>query len=230
MSLILALDVPDRAAALPVLERLRGSVQWIKIGMQLFYKEGRPFVEEVAGMGFDVFLDLKLHDIPNTVASAVRSVADLPVKMLTVHASGGGEMLRAAADAAREKRPDLLVLAVTVLTSSNQATLTETGVDASPEQQVLRLAGVASAAGVGGLVCSPLEITALRAAYGNNLKLVVPGVRPEGAPADDQKRTLTPREAMAAGADYLVIGRPILRAADPGAAARAIAEEGKKGR
>ena len=219
--LILALDVPDRETALPVLQRLRGSLQWVKIGMQLFYKEGRPLVEEVAGMGFSVFLDLKLHDIPNTVASGVRSAASLPIGMLTVHASGGGEMLRAAAEAAAETRPDLLVLGVTVLTSSNQATLHEIGIQASPEDQVLRLARLAQASGIRGLVCSPLEIRALRSALGNGPTLVVPGVRPAGAPLDDQKRTLTPTEALAEGASYLVLGRPILRASDPAAAVAA---------
>jgi orotidine-5'-phosphate decarboxylase len=222
MSIILALDVPDRATALPLLRKLQGSLPWVKIGMQMFYREGRPFVEEVAGMGFKVFLDLKLHDIPNTVASAVRSVSDLPVHMLTVHASGGGEMLRAAAQAAAEKRPDLLVLGVTVLTSSDQSTLHETGVPATPEAQVLRLGALAARSGIGGLVCSPLEIAALRRELGAALPLVVPGVRPADAPADDQKRTLTPAEARAAGANYLVIGRPILRAPDPAAAALAL--------
>lgn len=224
-SLILALDVPDRAAALPLLRQLQGSLRWVKIGMQLFYAEGRPFVEEVAAMGFDVFLDLKLHDIPNTVASGVKSCASLPVKMLTVHTSGGGEMLRAAAKAAAETRPDLTILGVTVLTSSDASTLAETGVGASPEAQVLRLGALAAASGVGGLVCSPLEITQLRASVGPSLKLIVPGVRPADAPADDQKRTLTPAEASRAGADFLVIGRPILRAKDPAAAARALAAE-----
>jgi orotidine-5'-phosphate decarboxylase len=222
--LILALDLPDRRSAEPLLSRLRGSVDVIKVGMQLFYAEGRPFVEEIASMGFRIFLDLKLHDIPNTVASAVHSVSNLPIHMLTVHASGGPEMLRAAVQAAAG-RPDLTLLGVTVLTSSNQATLDATGVRSTPEEQVLRLGSLAADAGLGGLVCSPLEIGPLRAKVGPGVQLVVPGVRPADAPPDDQKRTLTPSEAARAGADYLVIGRPILKAADPAEAARRFALE-----
>jgi orotidine-5'-phosphate decarboxylase len=221
--LILALDVPNRAAADPILKRLRGSLRWVKIGLQLFSAEGPDLVRAVAGEGFDIFLDLKLHDIPNTVARAVESLSALPVGMLTLHAAGGSEMLAAASAAQAVARPDLLLLGVTVLTSMDARGLGEIGVPDSPEAQVARLAGLASRAGIGGLVCSPLEIAALRARLPAGTKLVTPGIRPAGeAGTDDQKRVMTPAEAARAGANYIVVGRPILKAPDPAAAARAI--------
>jgi orotidine-5'-phosphate decarboxylase len=221
--LILALDVPTREAAAPVLRPLRGQVRWVKIGLQLFTAYGPDYVREVAGMGFKVFLDLKLHDIPNTVAKAVESLAPLPIAMLTLHTAGGGEMLRAARAAQEKHHPDLLLLGVTVLTSLDAAGLTEIGVPAPAADQVVRLGRLAADAGLRGLVCSPLEVALLRRQLPAGLQLVTPGIRPaDAAGGDDQKRVMTPVEAARAGSTYIVVGRPILQAADPAAAARAI--------
>ncbi|MDB5383348.1 MAG: pyrF, partial [Rhodospirillales bacterium] len=192
----------------------------LKIGLELFCAMGPPAVARPV----PVFLDLKLHDIPNTVAGAVRSLLPLAPAMLTLHASGGAAMISAARDAAERAgaaRP--MLLAVTVLTSMDAAALRETGVADDPAAQVLRLARMAMAAGADGLVCSPREVAMLRDALGEAPFLVVPGVRPTGSDAGDQARTATPAEAVAAGADWIVIGRPITGAADPAAAARAIA-------
>ena len=221
--IILALDVPDRAAALPILDQLEGSITWVKVGLQMFTALGPDWVREVADLGFKVFLDLKLHDIPHTVARAVGALSPLPIGMLTVHASGGREMLAAARG---EARPDLLLLGVTVLTSMDGAGLAEIGVSDPPAAQVKRLARLALEAGFGGLVCSPLEIAPLRA-LSPAVKLVTPGIRSasERSKGDDQKRVLTPAQAAAAGADFLVVGRPILQASDPAEAARAIQAE-----
>ena len=219
--LILALDVPDRASAREILGQVQGSVKWVKIGLQMFTAYGPAWVEEVAAQGFKIFLDLKLHDIPHTVARAVDSLAPLPIGMLTLHASGGREMLAAAKSRAR---PDLLLLGVTVLTSMDAAGLAEIGVTASPSQQVERLARVAIGAGLNGLVCSPLEIETLRR-VSSTVNLVTPGIRLEGEAAkggDDQKRVLTPAEAAVAGANYIVVGRPILQAVDRAALAHRI--------
>jgi orotidine-5'-phosphate decarboxylase len=224
--LILALDVPTREAAAPILRQLRGSLRWVKIGLQMFTAHGPNYVREVAGMGFNVFLDLKLHDIPNTVASAVESLAPLPIGMLTIHTSGGREMMAAARAAQQKHKPDLLLLGVTVLTSMDAPGLAETGVAAAPASQVARLADLAAAAGLRGLVCSPLEVALLRARLPADVQLITPGIRPAGeSGGDDQKRVMTPAEAAAAGASYIVVGRPILKAQDPAAAARAIMTE-----
>jgi orotidine-5'-phosphate decarboxylase len=224
--LILALDVPTREAAAPVLHQLRGSLRWVKIGLQMFTAYGPDYVREVAGLGFSVFLDLKLHDIPNTVAKAVESLAPLPIGMLTLHTAGGREMLAAARAAQQQTRPDLLLLGVTVLTSMDGTGLAEIGVTAAPEAQVARLADLAVAAGLRGLVCSPLEVAALRARLPADVQLVTPGIRPAGeAGGDDQKRVLSPAEAARAGSSYIVVGRPVLKAKDPAAAARAILAE-----
>jgi orotidine-5'-phosphate decarboxylase len=218
--LILALDVPNREAADAVLAELRGTVTWVKIGLQMFAAHGPDYVRAVAGCGFNVFLDLKLHDIPNTVARAVESLNSLPIGMLTVHAAGGREML---ASATRAARADLLVLGVTVLTSMDGPGLAETGVPEDPAAQAARLAKLAVSAGLRGLVCSPLEVPLFRAQLAAHVKLVTPGIRPAGKPgADDQKRVMTPAEAARAGADYIVVGRPILMAKDRAAAAAAI--------
>ncbi|TVR45230.1 MAG: orotidine-5'-phosphate decarboxylase [Puniceicoccaceae bacterium] len=224
-TLILALDLPDRDRALAFLDRLQLPDLWVKIGLQLFTRHGPELVETIAARGHPVFLDLKLHDIPNTVASAVGSLAHLPVSLLTLHASGGREMLAAAAaEAARHTdRPRLL--GVTVLTSMDAAGLQETGCPHSPEDQVGRLAALALSAGLDGLVCSPLEAARLRQTLGPAPLLVTPGVRPLGADADEQRRVLGPAEAARAGASHIVVGRPILRAPDPAAAARAIRAE-----
>lgn len=231
--LILALDVPTREAAAPILRQLRGHLHWVKIGLQLFTAYGPNYVREVAGMGFDVFLDLKLHDIPHTVGKAVESLGPLPIRMLTLHTSGGGEMMRAAVAAQQKTNPQLLLLGVTVLTSMDAPGLAETGVAGAPEQQVARLGKLAAAAGLRGLVCSPLEVALLRKSLPAGMQLVTPGIRPTGEAgaestrtgADDQKRVMTPAAAARAGSSYIVVGRPILQAADPAAAARGILAE-----
>ena len=222
--LIAALDTTDPVQAADWAAAVAPHCGMVKLGLEFFLANG------VAGMrvasGAPVFLDLKLHDIPNTVAGAVRAVLPLRPRMLTLHAAGGAAMLaaaRTAAETAGAERP--ILLAVTVLTSLDPAALAETGVAGGPRQQVLRLARLAMAAGADGLVCSPMEISALRDALGEVPILVVPGIRPAGAVADDQARTMTPRAAAAAGADWLVVGRPITRAADPAAAAAAMAAE-----
>jgi orotidine-5'-phosphate decarboxylase len=194
----------------------------LKLGLEFFLAHGAAGVRHIIDDG-RVFLDLKLHDIPNTIAGAVRAVLPLRAAMLTLHAGGGGAMIRAArqaAEAAGDARPKLL--AVTVLTSLDAAALAETGVAGGPVQQALRLGRLAIAAGADGLVCSGRELSVLRDALGPLPLLVCPGIRPEGAAADDQARTMTPREGMQAGADYIVMGRPITGAADPAAAAAAV--------
>jgi orotidine-5'-phosphate decarboxylase len=222
--LILVLDAQSPRDVAPVLRRLSGSVHWVKIGLEMFTARGPDCVREIAGLGFDVFLDLKLHDIPNTVAKAVESAARLPIKMLTLHTSGGQEMMRRAAQAQRDHAPDLLLLGVTVLTSFSQGDLGEVGVPGAPADQVVRLGRLAAASGLRGLVCSPLEIAPLRAALPAGTQLVTPGIRPAGAGADDQTRVMTPGEAARAGANFIVVGRPVFQAPDPAAAA-AILEE-----
>jgi orotidine-5'-phosphate decarboxylase len=224
--LILALDVPTREEAAPILRQLRGQLRWVKLGLQMFTAYGPNYVREVAGMGFDVFLDLKLHDIPNTVGKAVESLGPLPIKMLTLHTSGGGEMMRFAKAAQEKTNPNLLLLGVTVLTSTDAAGLNEVGVVASPADQVARLGRLATDSGLRGLVCSPLEVELLRRTLPASTQLVTPGIRPSGeAGGDDQKRVMSPAEASRAGSSYIVVGRPILKAADPAAAARAILAE-----
>lgn len=224
--LILALDVPTREEAAPILRQLRGQLRWVKIGLQMFTAYGPNYVREVAGLGFDIFLDLKLHDIPNTVAKAVESLGPLPIKMLTLHTAGGSEMMRAAVAAQQKSNPHLLLLGVTVLTSMDQTGLNEIGVAGAPESQVERLGRLASASGMRGLVCSPLEVALLRRALPADVQLVTPGIRPASEQgSDDQKRVMTPAEAARAGASFIVVGRPILKAADPAAAARAILGE-----
>jgi orotidine-5'-phosphate decarboxylase len=224
--LILALDVPTREDAAPILRQLRGQLRWVKIGLQMFTAYGPNYVREVAGMGFNIFLDLKLHDIPNTVAKAVESLGPLPIQMLTIHTSGGAEMMRAAVAAQQKTNPKLLILGVTVLTSTDAAGLNETGVNASTEEQVARLGQLAAKAGVKGLVCSPLEVAMLRAKLPADMQLITPGIRPASeAGKDDQKRIMAPGDAARAGSTYIVVGRPILQAADPAAAARAILAE-----
>ncbi len=224
--LILALDVPTREAAAPLLRQLRGRLRWVKIGLQMFTAYGPDYVRAVADEGFQVFLDLKLHDIPNTVAKAVESLAPLPIGMLTLHTGGGREMMAAAVKAQRETRPDLLLLGVTVLTSMDATELANIGVAGTPEMQVTRLGTLAVSAGMSGLVCSPLEVAPLRRLLPPGVRLITPGIRPAGeAGGDDQKRVLSPAEAAAAGSSYIVVGRPILKAADPAAAAAAIMAE-----
>jgi len=223
--LILALDAPSPRDIAPALRQLQGTVRWAKIGLEMFTASGPDCVREIADLGFNIFLDLKLHDIPNTVAKSVESVSRLPIRMLTLHTAGGREMMSWAARAQQQHAPDLLLLGVTVLTSMSAADLASVGVNASPADQVVRLARLAADAGLRGLVCSPLEISPLRAALPADLALVTPGIRPHDAKADDQSRTMTPSEAAGAGANFLVVGRPIFKAPDPVAAARALLAE-----
>jgi orotidine-5'-phosphate decarboxylase len=223
--LILVLDAQSPREITPALRQLQGTVRWVKIGLEMFTACGPDCVREIAGLGFKVFLDLKLHDIPNTVAKSVQSVASLPISMLTLHTSGGREMMQWADRARQEHAPDLLLLGVTVLTSTSAAGLAETGVADTPEQQVVRLGRLAVDSGLRGLVCSPLEISPLRAVLPADVTLVTPGIRPRDAKADDQTRVMTPLDAARAGASYLVVGRPIFKAPDPVAAARAILAE-----
>ena len=220
--LIVAIDTDDLGRARTLAEATAPHAGVFKLGLEFFLAHGAAGVRAITGR--PVFLDLKLHDIPNTVAGAVRSILPLEPRMLTVHAGGGAGMIaaaRQAAEAAGGTRP--LILAVTVLTSLNAAALRATGVPDEPAAQVMRLARLAMDAGADGLVCSPLEVAALRLALGQQAMLVTPGIRPAGAPAEDQARTLGPAEAVTAGADCIVVGRPITGAADPAAAAAAIA-------
>lgn len=220
--LIVALDLPTQAKALALVSVLSDSVSIYKIGLQLYTAAGPAIVQAVAATGAKIFLDLKLHDIPNTVAKAVGAAGELGVQMLTVHLSGGSAMLKAAVEA---KPPQLALLGVTVLTSSTQETLGEIGIASNLEDQVIRLADLGKSSGVDGLITSPHEVAALRARLGQEITLVTPGVRPAWAAADDQKRFTTPAEAVKGGADYLVIGRPITAATDPKGTLERIVEE-----
>ena len=230
--LIVALDFPSAEGALDLVARLEGRCRWFKVGMELYYAAGNRIIEQLRERGHLVFLDLKLHDIPNTVASAVRTVASSGASLLTIHAGGGRKMMRAAADAASAPGAPRL-LAVTVLTSMDSAELRATGVcpekgatpDTLTQSQVLRLARLAREAGIDGLVCSAEETSAIRDALGAAPLLVVPGIRPAGSDAADQSRIATPGEAIARGASILVVGRPITQAADPAKAAAAILDE-----
>ncbi|NBB80889.1 MAG: orotidine-5'-phosphate decarboxylase [Verrucomicrobia bacterium] len=223
--LILALDLETREEALAMLDRLGDSLKWVKIGLQLFTAYGPDFVREVADRGYQVFLDLKLHDIPNTVAKAVQSIASLPVDLLTLHASGGSEMLEWANRARSDHAPELNLLAVTVLTSMDQAQLRSLNISSSTEDQVLHLADITLQAGIQGLVCSSLELAPLRTRFGPDPIMVTPGIRPAGSATDEQKRIMTPAAAAAAGSSYIVVGRPILKAENPAAAAQSIQAE-----
>jgi orotidine-5'-phosphate decarboxylase len=217
-----ALDAPDVETAARWANAVQRYVSVLKVGLELFCRQGPEVVDVVrGGTGLDLFLDLKLHDIPNTVAGAARSVARLKPAYLTVHASGGRDMVRAAAEAA----PDVRIAAVTLLTSIDERALRVLGIDSSTNDVVLRLASVAVEAGARAIVCSPQEVAAVRREVGEGVTLITPGVRLAGGDVQDQARVATPRQALADGADLLVIGRPITGAADPGAAAAAIAAD-----
>lgn len=225
--IIVALDVPTAEDAIKLAKRVAPAVGAFKIGSELFTAAGPDVVRQVRATGTPVFLDLKFHDIPNTVAKAVISATRLDVQMLTVHASGGSEMMRVAEESAQRTARQWahtppLVLAVTILTSMNATTLGEIGSDAKVERQVERLATLAVKAGLCGIVCSPLEIDGLRKVLPANIQIVTPGIRIGAVRGDDQKRTLSPRDALDAGANWLVIGRPIYSAEDPRAAAEKI--------
>jgi orotidine-5'-phosphate decarboxylase len=228
--ILVALDTTDLAVAKNWARATRGAAAGIKLGLEFFNARGPAGIAEVAELGAPLFLDLKFHDIPNTVAGAVRAVAPLKPMILNLHALGGAAMMRAALDAARDSAARLGVappklIAVTILTSLSDADLTEVGQPAGALDQVRRLAALTQACGLDGVVCSPHEIAPLRRDLGPDFLLVIPGVRPSWAAAGDQKRVMEPRQAMEAGADYLVIGRPITGAADPAEAARRIAAE-----
>jgi orotidine-5'-phosphate decarboxylase len=219
--IIVALDVASKKHALELVEQLRDEISFFKVGLQLYTAAGPDLVREIAGSGARVFLDLKLHDIPHTVARAVESAAQLGVEMLTLHLSGGEAMVRAAIVA----RQNLSLLGVTALTSATQETLTEIGVIEKMDNYVSRLGKLGVAAGIDGLVASPREVKRLRAEFGAKIKIVTPGVRPSWSDAADQKRVMTPRETIEAGADYLVIGRPITAHKNPREAVHRILDE-----
>ncbi|MDO8423870.1 MAG: orotidine-5'-phosphate decarboxylase [Parvibaculum sp.] len=218
-----AIDTTDTARAAMLAQSLKGTVGGLKVGMEFFNAHGHDGFRAVAKAGLPVFLDLKLHDIPNTVAGGIRAVLPLKPAIVNVHAAGGLAMMKAAADAAKEAGPDRpLIIAVTMLTSLDASDLADTGVTGTPADHVLRLAHLAARAGLDGIVCSAHEIAALRREMNPEFKLIVPGIRPAGADIADQKRIMTPPEALALGADVLVIGRPITGAANPHDAAAAI--------
>jgi len=223
--LIVALDVPDARGAMRLVAELEGTCNWFKVGLELFVAEGPAMLEPLVGRGHNVFLDLKLHDIPNTVAGAVKSAAGLGVRMLTVHACGGPAMLSAAKSALTGISNPPELLAVTVLTSMDSAQLHSVGVDRAPASQVELLAKMGLDAGIRGFVCSPHEVAHVRALTGPQGMLVIPGIRPAGAAIGDQKRVAGPAEALRLGASYLVVGRPITQAPNPAEAAAAILEE-----
>ena len=212
---IVALDFPDRESAMALVNQLHPSLCRLKVGKELFTRLGPAFVEKLVVAGYDVFLDLKFHDIPNTVAAACDAAADLGVWMMNLHASGGRKMMEAACArlAGKTHRPKLI--AVTILTSLGEKDIHEIGFQGAPKENVLRLAALAESSGLDGVVCSPLEAAAIRARAGNEFLLVTPGVRPATTALDDQKRVMTPPDAMQAGSSYLVIGRPVTAAPDP---------------
>jgi orotidine-5'-phosphate decarboxylase len=228
--IIVALDVANAAAAEKLVEQLAPVAGGFKVGSELFTSAGPAIVRRIRGLGAPVFLDLKFHDIPNTVAKAVAAAVQLDVQMLSVHASGGVDMLKAAERIAQESAWQLghtppLILAITVLTSLDSDALSQIGLDPNVSRQVRRLANMANQAGLRGMVCSAREVAEVRQMVPASTQLVIPGIRSQSAPPDDQKRTLTAREALALGANWLVIGRPICSAADPRAAAEEILKE-----
>ena len=215
-NIVVALDFDTKDEALALIDRLDPELCRLKIGKEMFTHFGPEFVKQVHAKGFDVFLDLKFHDIPNTVAKAVKAAAELGVWMVNVHASGGSKMMKAAKEILEpygDKAP--LLIAVTVLTSMSEEDLIDLGIEKSPQEQVKFLAGLAHKAGMDGGVCSAQEASMLKQAYGQNFKLVTPGIRTADASADDQKRIMTPERAVEAGSDFLVIGRAITKSADP---------------
>jgi|SRR5271166_1646763 len=223
--LIVAIDEPDAVSALALVGQLEKTCHWFKVGLELFVAAGPAVIEPLVARGHSVFLDLKLHDIPNTVAGAVRSAAAMGVKMVTLHAAGGPAMLSAALAALDGISAPPALLAVTVLTSMDQAQVNSTGLDRSPAAQVELLARMGIESGIRGFVCSPQEVAGLRALTGPEGLLVTPGIRPAGSAVGDQKRIATPAEALRLGASFLVVGRPITQAPDPADAADAILKE-----
>lgn len=222
---IVALDYPDAAPAMQLVARLTPDLCRLKVGKELFTRAGPRLVEDLAARGFDVFLDLKFHDIPNTVASACHAAAELGVWMLNVHALGGERMLLAAKEGVARARRSPLLIAVTVLTSMDEADLAAVGLSGTPLDNVLRLAHLAQQSGLDGVVCSSRETAVLREQLAAGFRLVTPGIRPAGSQTDDQRRVMTPADAISSGADYLVIGRPVTRADDPVGVLRTINSE-----
>jgi len=220
--IIVALDVATKGQALALVEQLHDKISFFKIGLQLYTAQGPEIVRAVLATGVKIFLDLKLHDIPNTVARAVESASSLGLQMLTIHLSGGSEMIRAATGV---RTNNMSILGVTVLTNANDQTLRETGISDTLDKQVVRLAKLGIENGIDGMVASPHEIKSLRAEFGDKIKIVVPGIRPSWSEPGDQKRFMTPREAIEAGADYLVIGRPITAHKNPREAVERILRE-----
>ncbi len=219
---LVALDFSSRQSALSFVEKLDPELCRLKVGKELFAVAGPELVSALIQRGFDIFLDLKYHDIPNTVAKAVKAAAKLGVWMVNVHALGGRKMMEAAQKALADCEHKPLLIAVTVLTSMEQSDLNEVGLQGTPEENVLRLATLAHSSGMDGVVCSAQEVVLLRQTVGETFCLVTPGIRPEGSRLDDQKRVMTPKEAIASGASYLVIGRPITQSNDPVATLKAI--------
>ena len=222
---IVALDYPDAASALQLVAGLSPDLCRLKVGKELFTRAGPQLVEELAGRGFDVFLDLKFHDIPNTVASACHAAADLGVWMVNVHALGGERMLLAAREGLERAKHTPLLIAVTILTSMDVHDLVAVGLSGTPEDNVLRLATLAHQSGLDGVVCSSRETGILRDRLGPDFRLITPGIRPAGSQADDQRRVMTPADAISAGSSYLVIGRPVTQADDPVSVLRTINSE-----
>ena len=223
--IIIALDYPSADEARSFYKQVDPNRCRVKVGKELFTRAGPEFVRELANAGFDVFLDLKFHDIPNTVAQACLAAADLGIWMLNVHALGGRAMLEAARDAIDRSSQSPLLIAVTILTSMKEDDLKEVGIESSVEVQVERLASLVAECKLDGVVCSSHEVSGLRASLGNELCLVTPGIRPKGSDVGDQKRIMTPKQAVDLGASYLVIGRPITQAANPMAVLEAIEQE-----
>ncbi|MEE8320402.1 MAG: orotidine-5'-phosphate decarboxylase [Gammaproteobacteria bacterium] len=223
--IIVSLDFPEPSAAIRLTSQLDPERCRLKVGKELFTRAGPALIEQFVRDGYDIFLDLKYHDIPNTVASACVAAADMGVWMLNVHAAGGRAMLCAAREAIERQSQSPLLIAVTVLTSMSQTDLDDIGINRTINEQVLSLAEMARDAQLDGIVCSAREVSRLRDEFGNGFCLVTPGIRPAGASQDDQKRIMTPAEAVRAGSDYLVIGRPITRAEDPLDSLMAIEEE-----
>ena len=223
--IIVALDYPSADTALQLVGQLSPELCRLKVGKELFTRAGPRLVESLVGQGFDVFLDLKFHDIPNTVASACLAAADLGVWMLNVHALGGARMLEAAREGVSRAGYSPLLIAVTILTSMDETDLASVGLAGSPLENVMRLARLAQQSGLDGIVCSSREVTPLRAELDRDFRLVTPGIRPAGSQADDQRRIMTPVDAVTNGSDYLVIGRPVTQADDPVGVLRTINSE-----
>ncbi len=223
--IIVALDYPAAEPALDLLDKLDPELCRVKVGKEMFTRLGPDFVKGINERGFDVFLDLKYHDIPNTVAAACKAAADLGVWMVNVHTSGGRKMMEAARDALEASAHRPLLIGVTILTSLGREDIAEVGFEGEPGENVVRLAELGKSSGIDGVVCSPLETEAIRAAVGDDFLLVTPGVRPGGSASDDQKRIKTPGDAIRGGSSYLVIGRPITAASDPMRSLEAIRAE-----